>query len=197
MRYNDIGICVELYKNLLYKSKSDDDYYLDIPKPISDIEFALITDFIFGINIGISALAFTSKNEHEICPPNKTFDKLSVEDYRTVEYDLAIISFKLKLSQSQYIDSKFNKASHGNTYEMDNIVWRSIFGKSCINGAIIQIYGQCKVTKIDEFYRLKHWYENRINKLDPAREEFIDKITSLKALNKKLIKNNEKEIFYD
>lgn len=186
MRYNGTGISTELYKNLLYKSKLDDDYYLDIPKPISDIEFALITDFIFGINVGISLLSFISLN-NKICPSNKTFDKLTVEDYINVEYDLAVVSFKLKLAHSQYFDSKFNKEVHENTYEMDDIVWRSIFGKSCYSGGAIQTHGQCKITKVDEFYRLKEWHQNKTNKLDPAREAFIDTISNLKILNKQLI----------
>lgn len=191
MRYNGYGICTELYKNLLYKSKGCKYYYLDIPKPICDIEFAFLSDFIYGVNIGLSSFHFIPK-KIELCPVlwdlNKTFDKLTIKDYNEVDYNLAELSYSIKIPHIKYYNISFNKTVHPKfLYEMDSIVLRSIFGKSYTNSVAIHSSGRCKIHKVDEFYRLKQWCENRKNNLDIPRESFLDRIQSLNALNKKLI----------
>jgi hypothetical protein len=170
--YNKIGICAELCKNLLYKAK-DGCYYIDIPKPMSDIEMWLITEFIYGVNIGIKSLTFIPLND--LCSLNKTIDKLTIEDYRK-SGDFAQVNYELTLRHLQYFDSNFNNVL--NAYDLDNIVRRTFFGNMTSRGNI--------VNNVEDFYRIKEWVSNRKLGLNIAREDFLDSLTNLKKLNRSI-----------
>lgn len=187
MKYNKTGISLNLYKHLIYKSKYSEEYYLDIPKPISHAEFSLLSEFIFGTNIGLSKFAFINRYFASESLKNKTLDNLLPEDYYDSNTDYADVSYQAKLTRDRYFDSDFTKEAHqGSTYRLEHIFWRSVFGKEYDTTIGPSWKGQSKIYKISEYIRMKKWYENFNNGNDVIREEFIDYLQKLRTINDNL-----------
>ena len=212
-RYNKKGIHSDLYLKLIRNKRSDFDVPcgeirpISIPKPFNDKELAILSKFIFGVELTVKFDYFT------------TFSKLTFSKLRSYNNDsfrkmkLEDISLKLKLEEKEhfnknedffltsgnkkmvflelryicgvqhntYYDWKFENIAHDGFYDVDEIFWDHCIGDIYCGGIGGSCYGQVRVTSINDYKRLMKWHENPDAEVRP---EFMKRM-------KALIKENE------
>lgn len=197
VRYNagngKLGIHSGLMKTLIDKNSWEGS--LKMPKPQNHAELALLSKFIFGVELSVRFEYFTDSLS-DILRETKDNDKLSrliklrslnkdKTDYfpRNVtklgrgdngKLELLNLRYWCKQSHNSYYDGRFNHIVFNSCYELDSYFWRHCIGEIYCGGIGDSSYGQVSITSIKEYKRLlkfdkdqrvRTWFKNELNEL--------------------------------
>jgi len=183
---------------------------LKLPKPQNNAEIAMLSKFLFGIELSV---------RFEYCYDKITeiIEKSKYDRYQTDE-NLRLVRFlklyridpnrkdyinkgdkKMELIHLQYFcnqehnfyyDVEFNMKVFNSSYELDSYFWRHCIGELRCGGIASTSYGQVSSYSFKEYERLLNIFKNTD---EPVRNEFKVKLDKLIIKDKKYEEFLEKD----
>lgn len=180
-----------------------------LPKPQNIAELAMLSKFIFGVELTVrfeyfhdSIHEFLNKSSiwRRQTPDeikkirfiklwkmnNKKGDipyNLFKDDLRTKDKKIVLVDLRYFCNQehSSYYDHNFNKLVFDwGCYELDSVFWKHCIGELYCGGIGTYSYGQVRIMSIKESDRLINMFNNPNQ---PVRKSFKDKINKLYKLD--------------
>lgn len=195
-----LGINSEFMKTLI---KNDNTFHgeLNLPKPQNNAEIAMLSKFLFGIELSVRFEYCYDKITEGILKangpyPNSEVIKLSrflklyridpnKKDYITKgdrKMEFLYLRYFCNQEHCSYYDYEFNMEVFQSSYELDNYFWRHCIGKVSCGGIASHSYGQVSVTSFKQYERVLNIFNNAD---ESVRRKFKSKIDKLIAKNKK------------
>lgn len=190
--------------------------YLNMPKPYNLSELAMLSKFIFGIELSCNFKQFHDYIENAATPrygwlkdsdsdklvrffklylldPNKLdyIPKNKVSHCRSHDDKFVFINLQYFCDQyhDSYYDHKFSTEIFRSSYDVDGCFWRHCIGELYCGGISSHSYGQVEVTSFKEYERLKNLKDNPDQ---PIRDSFRKEMEKLIEEDKKY--DNEKSL---
>ena len=198
------GCHVKFFKKLI-KNKGYHEYLDRLPKPMCDSEFAILSQFIFGVPLGVkidlhhdqykdlrnfSISSWSSKKETRAIKLAKLsntktgFRQWVLKEYkRNWHFDdddfiFASIRYECSVPHHCYSDHQFNiSLGTYSSYETETLFFKHTIGKLNCGGIAGTNYGTVDIINIREYARFLHW---RQYKDMPPRNCFLKEIERLK-----------------
>jgi hypothetical protein len=185
--------------NVFYKTLISGSWWgnrkMKLPKPYNNAEIAILSKFIFGVELSVSIQVNDYLNRHikedrdikfirflklyKLNPIEDYIKKSSLPKYISCDDDKMIllsIRYQCSKKHNDYYDGGFNMNVLNSPYEVDAYFWDHCVGRLHCGVIGGESYGQVNITSFKEYERILNICNNPE---EPARESFKKEINKL------------------